>query len=563
MKRNFALVLAVIFALGLLAGCNGTPAETAAPAAAATETASSGEPEAEGEISLPICSEPTYYTHWTAVAPYAANLITDPAQDQAIYSLLAERTNIYFEFSTTPAQEEATNFAIIVAGGDLPDVMDNAVSCYTTGADGAIDDGVLIDLTDLLNEYAPNYMEILNSDPASLVACTSDQGRMAGIARFYSETGMENTGLLIRQDWLDALGLETPRTYEDFYNVLTAFHTEYDGASMALGNYGGDNLIGAGFGVSTEFGQGQTGMLYPFYVVDGEVKFGFIEDEFLDYLETLSQWYSEGLIYEDFFTLNGAGIGNDYSLATEGILGIAQGGANNIVSLRSLVDADDPINMVSLASPVMDESETCVHIGTEATYLKSTNIWYITTACEDPVPLIQLVNYLFSEEGNHLTNYGEEDVAHVDNSDGTITWTELVTNNPDGLAFQTAVHLYASSVGTSIPQVFDIRSVYYAFEDADWANIETLRNSSDNAWNYPTWAAMTAEETETFNAVMNDMSTYLQETIVSFITGAIPTSEFESFRSQLIDMGIETALSVKQAAYDRYSEKLAEVEAQA
>ncbi len=578
LTRILSIVLAMVFVLALFAGCgDGSQESTEAPEeqteAPATEAPSQGDSENEAaeptdepestEVQLPICEEATYFTHWGAVAPYAASLISDPANDQAIYKLIGEKTNIYFDFMTTPAQEEANNFAIIISSGEYPQVMENAVSCYTTGADGAIDDEVLIDLKDLLAEYAPNYMEVLNADPANVVAVTSDEGRMAGIARFYKETGMENTGLLIRQDWLDELDLPTPRTYDDFYNTLTAFHTTYGGGAMALSVYGGDVLVGAGFGISTNFAQGQNGYEYPFYVVDGNVKFGFTQDEFLDYLTTMNKWYSEGLIYEDFYTLKGAGIGNDYALATEGTLGIAQGGANNIVSLRSLLDEGDPLNMVSLASPVMNESDKCVHIGTEATYVRSTNSWCLSTSCseEDAVTLIKLVNYLFTEEGNDLTNYGEEGVTSIKNADGTYSWTELVTANPDGLAFQTAVHLYASSVGTQIPQVFDIRSVYYSFGEDDWKNIETLKASSDNAWNYPSYAAMNAEETEQFNSVMNDMTTLMQESIVAFITGEKPLSEFDAFRDQLVSMGIDDVIAIKQTAYDRYSAKLAEAQA--
>lgn len=43
---------------------------------------------------------------------------------------------------------------------------------------------------------------------------------------------------MIRQDWLDAQGLEKPVTYDALHEVLTAFKNAY-GATLWLTSYGG------------------------------------------------------------------------------------------------------------------------------------------------------------------------------------------------------------------------------------------------------------------------------------------------------------------------------------
>ena len=40
---------------------------------------------------------------------------------------------------------------------------------------------------------------------------------------------------------------------------------------------------------------------YPVYVVDGDVKFGWVEEGFKDYLTLMHQWYTEGLLGADFY----------------------------------------------------------------------------------------------------------------------------------------------------------------------------------------------------------------------------------------------------------------------
>lgn len=42
-----------------------------------------------------------------------------------------------------------------------------------------------------------------------------------------------NTGLAIRKDWLDKLNMDIPETYEDWYNVLKVFKSEYNATMWA------------------------------------------------------------------------------------------------------------------------------------------------------------------------------------------------------------------------------------------------------------------------------------------------------------------------------------------
>lgn len=87
------------------------------------------------------------------------------------------------------------------------------------------------------------------------------------------------------------LGLDTPKTYDQLHDVLTAFK-EDKGADSAfvLPTNGMNDFVMGGFGV------GQT-----FYVEDDTIKFGPMEEGFRAYMELMNQWYTEGLIYQDYY----------------------------------------------------------------------------------------------------------------------------------------------------------------------------------------------------------------------------------------------------------------------
>ena len=64
---------------------------------------------------------------------------------------------------------------------------------------------------------------------------------------------------------------------------------------------------------------------------------------------------------------------------------------------------------------------------------------------------------------------------------------------------------------------------------------------------------MTIEESEKFYGTYNDIDTYIDENLLSFIIGTTPLSEFDSFKETLISMGIEDCIAIKQDALDRYN----------
>lgn len=76
-------------------------------------------------------------------------------------------------------------------------------------------------------------------------------------------------------------------------------------------------------------------------------------------------------------------------------------------------------------------------------------------------------------------------------------------------------------------------------------------------YNYPTNVKFNdaAGESAELDTLCSDIKTCVQTSLVQFIVGEKPLSEFDAFRQECYDMGIEDCLKIYQDALDRYQER--------
>ena len=74
----------------------------------------------------------------------------------------------------------------------------------------------------------------------------------------------------------------------------------------------------------------------------------------------------------------------------------------------------------------------------------------------------------------------------------------------------------------------------------------------DSEYDYPMAAAMTMDESDSYNQRVGDIVTLCQQYTAKFITGELPLSDIPSFQEQIRSTGIDQCIEAKQSAYDRY-----------
>ena len=160
----------------------------------------------------------------------------DPNDNQANNSmtrLIKDRLNIEVEL-LWESDEYANKLALEFATGELPDMFYMPESAYLLYRQ-LVDNGMLFDLGSIYDKCAGEYMLYVNGtyNNRTLTAFTEPDGAMYALASGnFDYNG--HPQMWIRQDWLDALGLEAPKTLEDIENVLIAFRDNYNSVGLLL-----------------------------------------------------------------------------------------------------------------------------------------------------------------------------------------------------------------------------------------------------------------------------------------------------------------------------------------
>ena len=137
--------------------------------------------------------------------------------------------------------------------------------------------------------------------PALEAMCTSSDGNIYALAGWWGDINdYVPDYLYIRQDWLDNLGLEMPKTVDELYDVLAAFKEQdangngnpNDEIPMAT-----KNGIKQLYYLMTGFGYDTNSLWYT--DDSGKVHYAAVEDQYKEMLAFLNKCYSEGLISDD------------------------------------------------------------------------------------------------------------------------------------------------------------------------------------------------------------------------------------------------------------------------
>ncbi len=535
----------------LLTGCSSGTSSTATDGSSGkTEIPKSDVVKGEtDQETYPISDEKITLTMWY---PHAGSMGTlSDFNEGEFWQWLEEKTNIHIEFIVPAAGTEAESFNLLFTSGNLPDIIYNQVNqqSYRDGMDACIEDGYVVNIADYL-DIAPNYVSWLNSIDGVDKNVFTDTGKMYGMWGFWDniDGGYADQGISIRKDFLDAVGMDVPTTYDEWEEVLTAFKDKLGiEAPLYTSKYGIDyGEFMAGYGVAPYF-----------YQVDGEIKYGPMEDGYKEYLTMMHDWYKKGLLDQDFSTRQSSGVTADNDMILNDKVGalidygtrmtdayVSRGATNKdfwavaAPQPKKSADSEDPA-WRDVSGNYMEMLNVCTLVNAESEHVEEAIKWLDTFYAKD--------NYLNA-------NYGidsEEGVVWDAASDGhRIGNYDFRYSNPDGLDSATvAVKYWAKNPNirveaAQIEQMPEERQEAYPI----WSKYE--------ATNFiPTTVTMTSDENTEYSNYYVEIESYVQENNVKFITGERLLDEYDAYRETLKDMGIETCISLRQDALDRYNNR--------
>ncbi|WP_438349078.1 ABC transporter substrate-binding protein [Paenibacillus sp. FA6] len=412
--------------------------------------------------------------------------------------LITEKTGVTINAEYDMNNGGDDKIALMAASGDYPDII------FPKGnLTKLVDADAMIDMTDLIEEHAPNlkklYSENLNrlkystADPAIYTIPTNGSVDQQS----FDATG----GFEIQHRVLKELGYPEIRTTADFEKALkdyVALHPETDGAKTIPLLLNADDwkimitVTNPAFGATGLADDGE------FYINPEtyEAKLHYKRPEEKEYFRWLNHMYNEGLLDKDTFVQKD----DQYQakIASGRVLGLISqeweyGNAENALKAAGKDEYTYGHFPVTMSEDILDHSF-------QATGFDGYGIG-ITTSCKDPVRAIKFLDWMASEEGQVLRNWGIEG-KHYNVEDGVRVIPADVQDRKmnDNIAFtkESGIGLYFVFSGHYGDGVKDSTGNYYTtnFPEQIIASYSDVEKESLAAYNATTWKDLFPGEDE-------------------------------------------------------------------
>ncbi len=438
-RRNFLKVAGVSATAAGLAACGGDTSTAASSSSIVASVAEDGK-EMVGNIyveGLPIAKEPVSYL---IMNTKGASDKSASQNDKEIVKLSTADTNISLEWTETSEAAFPDSFKLMIATGDgLPDAFLTTIPSDTEIAENLHQFAGFTD--EELAKYAPNiYKALTENVDGVLDLIRRDDGKIYGFpTAVWSEyANWPNAVPFIRKDWLDELGLDIPKTTEEFYNALVAFKDNMkgdDGSAItplifAQNNWSAKLQVYAGsWGIA---GRTLNPQDYMGRVIDGQYKLMVTDQSFRDFLTEMNRWHSAGLINIDGFSMENA----EYqTLQNSRNFGVYSTWTPPVAEWEEGKWAALPV----LEAPGYEGKG--VKSGEYGYLTANKSAFLITSACKDPIGLLRWWdNCHSSAEWKRIGRDGPVGMAWEYGEDGTTAYVKAVDPLPPECANDTEYH---------------------------------------------------------------------------------------------------------------------------
>ena len=452
-KRIIALVSATALVATALAGCGKTSEEN-------TQKTAVGEAEGTAKEDLPFSKYAETVTVHLGGSMNPNAKIPDGMsyEDNSYTRFLKDDLNIkvvYDWVASSSDYDEKMNLCI--GSGTIPEMMNVNATQYRA----LLKYDMIQPLDQYFEDYASDKLKgFVKSGGEELKKCiTNDKGEMMAIPAPSMMVGEMNE-MWIRQDWLDKLGLEAPRTWDEMVKVAEAFVTQdpdgngEDDTIGILGPSNSDHMNAIGgnqYGLDPLFSSFQSYPQYWLQGKDGTVEYGSIQPETRDALEKISELYTNKLIDPEMLVRS-----NSKEPLLAGKVGIFFGPwwSGYTVADATLAGAAD---WRAYFTPLSEDGNYYTHMAEP-----TTQYVVASKACKNPEAAFKIINYLIKNQQKWV--------------DEGIATTELVTSD-----FYPLFNTYDNA--DEIEVSYDVLTKYLAGEttmdDVDFSTHNLLKSDME------------------------------------------------------------------------------------
>lgn len=465
-------------------------------------------------------------------------------KDWLLWSELTKRTNVTLEPTVVPMSDYEQKRSLIVGAGKAPMIIPKT---YPGQEEAFVSSGAILPVSKYL-DLMPNLSEKI--DKWELEA--NFEGLRQADGEFYVLPGVhedvwQDYTVAIRTDVMDELGLEDPKDWNEFREVLTAIKKAHPDSYPLSDRFMGNSLLNV---ISMTYGTTAGWGWNPASWNEADKKFEFTgaTDEYRDFVAYVASLVKDGLIDPESFTqdddsaiqkfvsgksfaisANAQSVVNDYRQAladkipgaTVAKLPLPAGPAGNVLSGNSRLENGIMIN---------------------ADALKSENF----------TAMMQFIDWLwYSDDGAEFAKWGVEGTTYNKDESGKRTLADdvdYVAMHPGAskhlqkdFGFAGGVFAYG---GTTELLQSTFSEEELAFQDA-MKQKEVLPLAPP----YPLEEA----EREQATLLVTPLSDTAKQATLQFILGQRDLADWDAYISELNGKGMNTYLDLVNKAHDRYA----------
>ncbi len=575
-KSGAALILSALMVLGT-AGCGGDARGTSQPAPEESEAGqqTAGQEQADdaqgdqeqaagGDLEVvKILGRNYTYTGANGRTVTLRDWSTEGRSERwkKLEEILAEK-GVKLELDLIEPDQFDTTIQTMAASGELSNYdMVNITPLDDKTKLNLVKQGQLQPLSDILENYSEGpYKEFAATDAGQFYEkrMRLEDGKIYWVTDFGTSVyeGQETNfvlGFQIRQDWLDAVGMEIPTTLDELFDTVKAFQDqdvnqngEADEAVVVnYGTFGTDISCWFGLGIDVTFIDSTDG---------NTVKSPWYQEHVKEYIAYMQKLYENGLLKMDD-SQSGTYMANNQ------VACIANWGTEMWLEPQITVPEGAAYPWFVPFRIQAVEGQTPLFRGSNK-YNPGWTATAVPASSDKQAAIAKIFDYLVTDEAIRLTENGIEGVSY-EMKDG------MPSNKLDGSLENTdAVGMALWCNGSIFPR-YQMNTDLSEEMSTTIAMAETngVKNNQSGKKDYTVaciqepehrifhdmngLAIPTAEEIDRTNEISTDLYTYSAELLTKLIMGEKSLDDWDSYIKDLQELGLDELISIHQARCDR------------
>jgi putative aldouronate transport system substrate-binding protein len=454
-----------------------------------------------------------------------------------VYEALEKAANVDLTIIQISAGEYADKQSVTLASGDIPDIiLINTKENHIRFGD----EGAFVNLLDYKDKL-PNFFRYYDKYERNFKGLLSPStGALYAFPQIY-DFPYVGIGWMVRDDIITELGYDRNniKTVDQFEELLYAMKRAYPDSKPYIGRWGmGWSIVGfltdAGIGNGTGNG---TGIYYDYN--EKTYKYGPFTQELRRAVASYAKLAKDG-IFEVDYNLSDAEWNERLTTGKAFVV-------------WDYVDQNDTLNQVGKTEKINYDIRGMRGLSVdgrpagkiEMWDVLDGTVWCISKGTKELDAALRLVDYIYSDDGITLTNWGIEGLTY-ETVNGEKRFTNYVQtiHNPNGL------HPYAGGVLVGLNAYPRFAQVYtyeaFAGTQLDVSSDEAMRFTSEQGISISAKPVtnFTDAERELMANIMTPADTHANEQIALFISGDRPISQWDAFVRELKAFGVDDIVNL-------------------